>query len=326
VKGKLFTCWSLLVVLAAVFLSAGVKAQQTGKVARIGYLAAGSPPPDNAFLAGLRELGYVEGRNIIIESRFSDGKHERLFGLASELIALKVDVIVTTGTPAAFAAKRATSAIPIVMAIVADPVGGGLVANLARPGGNITGMADLDTELGEKRLEVLKQVVPRLSRVAVLWNPANPAHKQALKQSEVAAKALELRLHAVDAQDSSEFGSAFSAMSSERAQALILLADSMFSAYREAIIKLVARSRLPAIFWQGSFVQAGGLMSYGPDFPALYRHAAVYVDKILKGAKPADLPVEQPTKFELVINLKAAKQIGLTIPPNVLARADRVIK
>ena len=325
-KGKLFTCWSLLVVLAAVFLSAGVKAQQTGKVARIGYLAAGSPPPDNAFLAGLRELGYVEGRNIIIESRFSDGKHERLFGLASELIALKVDVIVTTGTPAAFAAKRATSAIPIVMAIVADPVGGGLVANLARPGGNITGMADLDTELGEKRLEVLKQVVPRLSRVAVLWNPANPAHKQALKQSEVAAKALELRLQAVDAQDPSEFGSAFSAMSSERAQALILLADSMFSAYREAIIKLVARSRLPAIFWQGSFVQAGGLMSYGPDFPALYRHAAVYVDKILKGAKPADLPVEQPTKFELVINLKAAKQIGLTIPPNVLARADRVIK
>jgi ABC-type uncharacterized transport system substrate-binding protein len=326
VRGKLFTCWSLLVVLAAVFLSAGAEAQPAGKAHRIGYLSAASGPPEDAFLAGLRELGYVEGRNIIIESRFADGKHERLFGLAGELIALKVDVIVTTGTPAAFAAKRATSAIPIVMAIVADPVGGGLVANLARPGGNITGMADLDTELSEKRLEILKQVVPRLSRVAVLWNPANPAHKQALKESEVAAKALELRLQAVDAQAPSQFGSAFSAMSSERAQALTLLADSMFSAYREAIIKLAAKGRLSAIFWQSSFVRAGGLMSYGPNFDELFRRAAVYVHKIIKGAKPADLPVEQPTKFELVINLKTAKQIGLTIPPNVLARADRVIK
>ena len=321
VIGKSFAVCALLLVFCP-----SVDAQQTGKVARIGYLAAGSPPPDDSFLAGLRELGYVEGRNIIIESRFADGKHERLFGLAGELIALKVDVIVTTGTPAAFAAKRATSTIPIVMAIVADPVGGGLVANLARPGGNITGMANLETELSEKRLELLKQVVPRLSRVAVLWNLANAAHKQALKESEFAAKALELRLQAVDAQDPSEFGRAFSAMSSERAQALMLLADSMFSAYREAIIKLAARGRLPAIFWQGSFVETSGLMSYGVNFADNFRRAAVYVDKILKGAKPADLPVEQPTKFEFVINLKTAKQIGLTIPPNVLARADRVIK
>jgi putative tryptophan/tyrosine transport system substrate-binding protein len=307
-------------------LSFPAEAQQTKKIPRIGYLAASSPPPDNAFLQGLRDLGYTEGKNIAIEYRFADGKHERLPGLAAELIALKVDVIVTVGTPAAVAAKQAISMIPIVMAIVADPVGEGLVASLARPGGNITGLANLDTELSQKRLEILKEVVPRLSHVAVLWNSANRAHKRALEESQVAARTLALRLQPLDVRDPNEFKSAFSEMTREHAGALMLLADSMFRAYRARVVAFATKSRLPSIFWTGDSVEAGGLMSYGATYPDLYRRAATYIDKILKGAKPADLPVEQPMKFEFVINLKTAKQIGLTIPPNVLARANRVIK
>jgi putative ABC transport system substrate-binding protein len=319
-----FLLWLMATILPATALPA--EAQQTKKISRVGYLAAPSPPPDSAFLQGLRDLGYLEGKNITIDYRFADGKHERLPGLAAELIGLKVDIIVTVGTPAAVAAKQATSMIPIVMAIVADPVGEGLVASLARPGGNVTGLANLDTELSQKRLEILKEVVPRLSRVAILWNPANPAHKRALEESEVAARTLGVRLQPVGVRDPNEFKSAFSAMTREHAGALMLLADSMFRAYRARIVELAGRSRLPSIFWTRDSVEAGGLMSYGATYPDLYRRAAIFVDKILKGAKPADLPVEQPTKFEFVINLKTAKQIGLTIPPNVLARADRVIR
>jgi putative ABC transport system substrate-binding protein len=316
--------FALCIMLLTLTVSA--HAQQAKKIPRIGYLAAGSPPVDKAFLQGLRDLGYIEGQNITIEYRFADGKNERLPGLAAELIGLKVDIIVTGGTPAAVAAKRTTSMIPVVMAIVADPVGEGLVGSLARPGGNVTGLANLDTELSEKRLEILKEVIPGLSSVAILWNPANPAHRPALAESEIAAKGLGVRLRPVDVRDPNEFKSAFSAMSREHAGALMLLADSMFSANRARIVDFAAKSRLPSIFWRDNFVEAGGLMSYGARYPDLYRRAATYVDKILKGAKPSDLPVEQPTKFELIINLKTAKQIGLTIPPNVLARADRVIR
>ncbi len=316
----------MLVVLTALVLPLVAAAQRPTKVPRIGYLAAGSPPLDKAFLQGLSDLGYIEGQNIAIESRFSDGKHERLPGLTAELIGLKVDVIVTVGTPAAGAAKQGTSMIPIIMAIVADPVGEGLIANLARPGGNVTGLANLDTELSGKRLEILKEVVPGLSRVAVLWNPANPAHKPALRQSEVAAKALGVRLQLVDVRDPSGFKNAFSVMTREHAGALMLLADSMFGVYRARIVDFAAKSRLPSIFWQRSSVEDGGLMSYGASYHDLYRRAATYVDKILKGAKPADLPVEQPMKFMLVINLKTALALGLTIPPTVLFQADEVIK
>jgi putative ABC transport system substrate-binding protein len=307
-------------------LCVSVNAQQTGKIFRIGYLAAPSAPADKAFLQGLHELGYVEGKNITVDYRFAGGKTERLSGLAAELIDRKVDVIVTVGTPVAVAAKQATSMIPIVMAIVADPVGEGLVAALARPGGNVTGLASLDTELSQKRLEILKDTVTGLLRVAILWNPVNQAHKRALKESEVAAGALGLGLQPVDVRDPNEFKSAFSAMSREHAGALMLLPDALFTAYGARIVELAGKSRLPSIFWLRASVEAGGLMSYGATYSDLYRRAATYVDKILRGAKPADLPVEQPTKFELVINLEAAKQIGLTIPPDMLARADKVIK
>lgn len=302
------------------------QAQQTKTIPKIGFLADPAPPPDISFLLGLQSLGYSDGKNLTIAYRFAKGQHERLPGLAAELIGLKVDVLVTVGTPAAVAAKRATSKIPIVMAIVADPVGEGLVTSLAHPAGNLTGLANLDTELSQKRLEILKEVVPGLSHVAVLWNSGNPAHKRALGESESAAKALTLRLQPLDVKGPNEFKSAFSAMTREHAGALMLLADSMFVAYRARLVDFATKDRLPSMFWTRSSVEVGGLMSYGASYADLYRRAATYVDKILKGAKPADLPVEQPTKFEFFVNLKAAKQIGLTIPPQVLARADRVIK
>ncbi len=322
----------VIVTLTLSLLAAplAAEAQQRRNVPRIGVLSTGSPPPTLArlepFIQGLRELGYVEGQTIAFEYRFADGKPERLPGLAAELIGLKVDVIVTVGTPAAVAAKQATSKIPIVIAIAADPVGAGLVASLARPGWNVTGMANLDTELSGKRLEILKEVVPGLSRVAILWNPANPAHRPALGESEVAARAIGVQLQPVEVRAPNEFTSAFSAMSSERASALMLLADSMFSSHRARVVDLAAKSRLPSMFWVKDFVAAGGLMSYGASYPDLYRRAATYVDKILKGAKPADLPMEQPMKFELVINLKTAQALGLTIPQSLLFQADEVIQ
>jgi putative tryptophan/tyrosine transport system substrate-binding protein len=322
----------LLVTIILGLLAAplAADAQPAGKVPRIGVLSAGSPPATvprfEPFIQGLRELGYVEGQTIALEYRFADGQHERLPALAAELIDLNVEVLVTSGTPAAVAAKHATSLIPIIIAIAADPVGEGLVASLARPGGNVTGMANLDTELSGKRLEILKAVVPGLSRVAILWNPANPAHRPALGESEGAARALGVQLQPVEVRAPDEFTSAFAALRSERASALMLLADSMFGSHRAQVVDLAAKSRLPSMFWVKDFVAAGGLLSYGASYPDLLRRAATYVDKILKGAKPADLPMEQPTKFELVINLKTAQALGLTLPPTLLFQADEVIR
>jgi putative ABC transport system substrate-binding protein len=308
------------------------EAQQPTKIARIGYLVTGSLEPPEArrslhdFRQGLRDLGYVEGQSIAIEYRAADGRNERLPGLAKELIGLNVQTIVTQGTPAATAAKQSTSTIPIVMAIATDPVGAGLIASLGRPGGNVTGLANLDAELSGKRLEMLKAAVPALARVAVWRNPANPAHRTALREAEGAARALGVRVQVVDVRDPGEFDTAFSVMKRERADGLVLCADSMFGTYRTRILDLATRGSLPVIFWQSAFAEAGALMSYGTSYPHLFRRAAVYVDKILKGAKPADLPVEQPTTFELVINAKTAKALGLTIPQSILLRADQVIE
>jgi putative tryptophan/tyrosine transport system substrate-binding protein len=316
------------VLLAAPWAS---EAQQAAKVPRIGVLG-GTPAPHplrEAFLQGLRDLGYVEGRTVVIEWRFDEEKLERLPALAAELVALKVDVIVTGSTPTAVAAKQATKTIPIVFAAVADPVADGLVTSLARPGGNVTGSSTLAPELVGKRLEYLKQVVPEVTRVAVLWQPGylpEPTEKDLLKAAEAAARALGVRLQFVEARGPADFDRAFSDMTRARAGAMTVLPSSMFFLERSRLADLVAKNRLPAVYGFKEAVHAGGLMSYGPDIAYMFRRLATYVDKILKGAKPADLPVEQPTKFELVINLKTAKALGLTIPQSVLGRADQVIK
>jgi putative ABC transport system substrate-binding protein len=309
-------------------------AQQAAKVARIGYLSAANLAArlhlQEAFLQGLRDLGYVEGRNVVIEYRDAEGKFERLPALAAELVALKVDVIVAaTGTPTVLAAKRATSTLPIVFAYAADPVTSGLVTSLARPGGNVTGLSNLTPDLVGKCLEQLKQAVPGVSRVAVLWQPGalgERTEKDMLKEAEVAARALGVRPQFVEARGPADFDRAFSDMTQARAGALTVLPSSMFVNERRRLVDLAAKNRLPAVYPWREFVDAGGLMSYGPNVADLFRRAATYVDKILKGAKPADLPVEQPTKFELVINLKTAKALGLTIPQSLLGRADEVIQ
>ena len=313
-------------MLFALCLPAG--AQQTGKVARVGYLSPRSAlePLDEAFRQGLRELGYVEGKNVIVEYQFAEEKIDRLPALAAELVRLNVDVLVARASPGALAAKNATKAIPIVFTSVGDPVGQGLVASLARPGGNITGLATLSPELSGKRLELLKEAVPTLSRVAIFWNPTNPNNSLQLKEVQTAAQTLSLRMQPLEVSKSDDFERAFSAMARERAGALLVLQDNLLSSRGSRIADFVTKNRLPAIHGEASFAEAGGLMTYGPSYPDMFRRAATYVDKILKGAKPADLPVEQPTKFEFIINLKAAKQIGLTIPPNVLVRADKVIR
>jgi len=309
-----------------------VEAQQPKKVPRIGYLHIGSQvgPQDEAFLQGLRDLGYIEGKNIIIEYRGDPQRREdRLPELAADLVRLKVDVIVALDPPAARAAQGATKTIPIVIRSTTDPVQAGFVASLARPGGNITGVTSISTELYGKRLELLKEAIPRLSRVGVLWNPnrSNNAYNAInLKEMEIAARSLTLQLKPLEVRGPNDFENAFRAAGKARAQALITIRTPLINDQRKQIADLAIKSRLPAIYDDRAYIDAGGLMSYGTNLRDLYRHGAVFVDKILKGAKPADLPVEQPTKFELVINLKAAKQIGLTIPPNVLARADRVIK
>ncbi len=307
------------------------EAQQAAKVPRIGWLgdspAAG--PRLEAFFQGLRDLGYVEGRNLVIEYRYAEGKPERLPALAAELVALKVDVIVAANTLVALAAKQATTTLPIVFAAAADPVTSGLVTSLARPGGNVTGMSALIPELVGKCLEHLKQAVPGVSRVAVLWQPGalvERTERDILKETEVAARALGVRLQFVEARGPADFDRAFSDMTRARAGALTVWSTPMFTGERRRLVDLAAKNRLPAVYAQRDFVDAGGLMSYGPNGPDLFRRAATYVDKILKGAKPADLPVEQPTKFELVINLKTAKALGLTIPPSLLQRADEVIQ
>jgi ABC-type uncharacterized transport system substrate-binding protein len=303
-------------------------AQQPKKVPRIGFV---SPTSDDsrveAFRQGLRELGYVEGQNITIEYRWAEGRFERLPDLAMELVRINVDMVVAVVTQASLAAKKATGKIPIVMIGVSDPVGSGLVVSLARPGANITGNSSMTAEVVGKQLELLKETLPKISRVAALWNPANPVF-QAIqrKEAEVAAQALGVQLHIVEARGADEIDRAFAGAARDRVRALLLLNDPVFMAYRKRIADLSVKHRLTTVSGTLEYTEAGGLMAYGPSFPDMYRRAATYVDKILKGTKPADLPVEQPTKFELIINLKAAKQIGLTIPPNVLARADKVIR
>jgi putative ABC transport system substrate-binding protein len=309
------------------------EAQQAAKIARIGYLVtnlAASPHMREAFLQGLRDLGYVEGRNVVIEYRDAEGKPERFPALAAELVALKVDVIFAGGgTLGALAAKQATRTLHIVFADAADPVTSGLVTNLARPGGNVTGLFSLAAELVSKRLELLKQAVPGVSRVAVLWQPGGlpeRTEKDMLKGAEVAARALGVRLQFLEARGPADFDGAFSDMTRGRAGALTVLGSAMLFNERRRLVDLAAKNRLPAVYPVREYVDAGGLMAYGANVAHLFRRAATYVDKILKGAKPADLPVEQPTKFELVINLKAAKALGLTIPQSLLQRADAVIQ
>ena len=310
------------------------EAQQAAKVARIGYLSpnlATSPHLREAFRQGLRDLGYIEGRNLVIEYRDAEGKGERLPALAAELVALKVDVIVTEGgnTVVPLAAKQATRTLPIVFAGAADPVGSGLVTSLARPGGNVTGLSNLSAELVGKRLELLTQAVPGVGQVAVLRLPGalgERTEKEMLTGAEVAARGLGVRLQFVEARDPADFDRAFSDMTRARAGALTVLPGSIFRREHRRLVDLAARHRLPTVYFSRDFVAAGGLMSYAASLTDSCRRAATYVDKILKGAKPGDLPVEQPTKFELVINLKTAKALGLTIPPSVLGRADQIIQ
>ena len=316
--------------LLAAPLAAGAQ-QPAGKVFRIGLLGT-VPLADPAasrlwggFFDGLRQLGYVEGQNVVIEGRFSEGRSERFPTLAAELVRLKVDVIVAAGY-APNAAKGATSTIPIVMTNHADPVGSGLAASLARAGGNVTGLTALAPALVGKQLQLLKEAMSRPPRVAVLFNPPNPNRPAFVRNAEVAARALEVRLHMIEAGTPTEFSSAFSAAMKESADALLVMSDPMFYGERRRLVDLAAKNRLPAVYPWREGVDAGGLMSYGPDIADLFRRAATYVDKILKGAKPGDLPVEQPTKFELIINLKTAKALGLTIPPSLLQRADQVIE
>ena len=321
------------ILVAVVLLALGViaEAQQPKKVSRIGYLLSGSLSSTReignveAFRQGLHELGYVEGQNIAIEYRYADGVEERLLNLAAELVQLKVDVIFTSGTIATQAAKNASKTIPIVMTSVTDPVGTGLVASLAHPGGNVTGLSNL-SELSGKQLELLKEAFPKVSRVAVLWDPANAANARLLGEMKVAAGGLRIKLQPLEIRGPDDFEPAFSAIKKEHASGLIALRNDITYTYGTRIVDLTAKSKLPAMYPDRVLVDTGGLMSYGPNFLDMFRRAATYVDKILKGAKPGDLPVEQPKKFEFIINLKAAKQIGLTIPPNVLARADKVIK
>jgi putative ABC transport system substrate-binding protein len=307
-------------------------AQPAGKIPQIGYLSpnlAADAHLHEAFRQGLRDLGYVEGRTLLIENRDAEGNWERLPVLAAELVALTVDVIVATNTPGALAAAQATKTRPIVFAAVGDPVTSGLVTSLARPGGNVTGTSGGAPELIGKCLEQLKQAVPRISRVAVLWQQGafgGRTERDMLKRADVAARGLRLRPQFVEARDPDDFDSVFSEMTRARADALTVLTGAMFISERRRLVDLAAKNRLPAVYAWRVFVEDGGLMSYGPSLAELFRNAAVYVDKILKGAKPADLPIEQPTKFELVINLKTAKALGLTIPPSVLARADEIIQ
>jgi putative ABC transport system substrate-binding protein len=306
-------------------------AQQTAKVRRVGWLSPGSAASDASFLAsfgdGLRELDWVVGRNIAIEPRWAEGRFEQLPDLAAELVRLKVDVIVANVTQASLAAKRATSTIPIVMVGVGDPLGSGLVDSLARPSGNITGPSSMLAEASGKQLALLKETVPGASPVAVLWNPANPVWQAAaLKQTEDAARAIGLRLQLMEARGPDELEGAFAAMARERAGALFVPADIIFVRHAQRMAELAARHRLPAMYGFREHVEAGGLMSYAASFGVMFRRASAFVDKILKGAKPGDLPVEQPTKFELVINLKTAKALGITIPRSVLQRADEVIR
>jgi putative ABC transport system substrate-binding protein len=323
---------ALLVAFGAGAVAAphGSFAQQARKAARIGFLAnsdaASLATYTGALRQGLRELGYLEGRTVAIQYRYAEGRLERLPDLAAELARLEMDVIVTEGTSATLAAKNATRTVPIVMGLVGDPVGSGLVDSLARPGGNITGLTTQSHELVGKHLELLKEIVPGLARVAVLWNPAHPAQPLALPGIRIAARTLGLELQLVEARTVDELDKAFSELARTRPGALAAVSDTMLDGQQRRLAELAARSKLPAAYTKADFVEAGGLISYGARFSDLFRRASVYVDKILKGEKPANLPVEQPTNFELILNLKAAKLLGLTVPALLLARADQVIE
>jgi len=323
---------TLLVLLALGAAPFATEAQQAAKVARVGYLShnlALNRHLPEAFRQGLRDLGYVEGRNVAIEFRDAEGRVERLPALAAELVALNVDVIVTVSNTTALAAKQATRTVPIVFTAVADPVAAGIVASLARPGGNVTGLASLGSQLVGKRLELLKQIVPGVNEVAVLWLPGalgKRTDEDMRTEADVASRALGMQLQFVEARLPEDFDRAFSDMSSARAGALTVLPSNMFLREHRRLVELAAKNRLPGVYSPKEFVDAGGLMSYGANQVALHRSAATYVDKILKGAKPGDLPVEQSSKFELVINLKTANALGLTVPPSLLQRADEVIQ
>ena len=322
----------LSILFVAVELAVGViaEAQQPARIPRIGILATSSASfysaRVEAFRQRLRELGYIEGKNIFIEYRYAEGKLERLPDLAAELVRLKVDVIVTGGGPTISAAKKASSTMRIVFAGAADPVGTGLVSSLARPGGNITGLSNIAPDLDGKRLELLKEAFPKIARVAFLWQPGGPRGNEPLTGLNAAAKALKLKLQSFPVRGLDDFESAFARAKREGAQALITTPTALINTQQRQVLDFAAKNRLPAMYPQSEFVEAGGLMSYAPNYTELFRRAADFVDKILKGTKPADIPVEQPTKFEFIVNLKTAKQIGLTIPPNVLVRADKVIR
>ena len=321
------------VVVAVCILAAPLagEAQPAGRVYRIGYLSAQSPSAEaahlDAFRQALRDLGYVEGRNIGIEYRFAEGKLDRLAGFASELVRLNVDVMITGGTPGTRAALQATRTIPLVITVVGDPIEAGLVASLARPGGNVTGLTQMAPQLSGKRLELLKEALPKVSRVAVFVDAALRAQQlpESLREAQMAAESLGLKLQPLEVRGPNDFDGAFRAATSQGAGALMTLPGPVVDFHRQRVVDLAAKNRLPAIYPTSEFVEVGGLMSYGPDRADLTRRAATYVDKLLKGAKPAELPVEQPTKFELVINRKTAKALGLTIPPSLLLRADQVI-
>jgi len=329
------TLTNLRLVVAALSFAASLAAdaQQSGKVYRIGYLSTGSASgtytrPLEAFRQGLRELGWHEGRNVLIEYRYAEGRADRLPALAHELVKLNVDVIVASPTPSALAARNATPTIPIVAMSLTEPVAVGLVASLARPGGNVTGLTyGVDTEIFGKQLQLLKEVIPNVRRVAVLVNPSgSPAYPLMMETVKKAARSLDLLLQILEAREPGDFDAAFAAMVKERAGALLLTGDPMFFVHRLRLADLAMKSRLPSMSTQWQWVEAGGLLSYAPSFPDQWRRAATYVDKILRGAKPADLPIEQPAKFELVINLRTARELGISLPQSMLQRADEVIQ
>jgi putative tryptophan/tyrosine transport system substrate-binding protein len=328
VVGKIMCSIALCALLFA--LSVRAEAQQTGKIPRIGFLVAGTASAVSArveaFRQGLRERGYVEGKNIVVEYRYGDDKVDRLSEQAAELVRLKVNVIVSAGSQATRPAKEATTTIPIIMAQDNDPVGSGFIASLAKPGGNITGLANLTTELSGKQLELLKEIMPKLSRLAVLRDLTEPGNPQAVRQTDLAAQGFGIQRHYLDVKSAPDIEPAFLSAGKKQVEALLVMPSALFNSHRKQIVELVKKNRWPAMYPRTDYVEDGGLMTYGANTNDLFRRAAIFVDKILKGAKPANLPVEQPVKFDLMFNLQTAKQIGLTIPPNVLARADKVIK
>ncbi len=319
-----------IITLGILLGSLAAQAQQTGNVYRIGFLGNSTAALEanlvGPFREGLRDLGYVEGRNVLIEYRWAEGKYDRFPALIGELLALKVAVIVTAGTPATLAVKKATTSVPVVMAAVGDPVGTGIVPSLSHPGGNITGLTAISTEMDAKRLELLREVVPSVSYIAVLWNPGSPLQVLAEKQVQAAAQVLRMRVLSLRVKTEEEIKSALAVMARERPDALLVLADRLLLHHRALIMDFATRHQLPGVHAYRELVEAGGLMSFGPSYADMHKRAAYFVDRILKGAKPGDLPVERPLTFELVINLKVAKALGLTIPQSVLLRATEIIQ